>query len=61
MLKVHVFRFLSSLSRSLSMQFMGWERSFEKRVIAIRDKELKYQNLNYMIEVIFMNFILVLF
>jgi len=43
------------------MQFMGWERSFEKRVIAIRDKELKYQNLNYMIEVIFMNFILVLF
>jgi len=43
------------------MQFMGWERSFEKRVLAIRDKELKYQKLNYTIEVIFINFILVLF
>ena len=31
---------------------MGWERSFEKRVLAIRDKELKYQKLNYTIEVI---------
>lgn len=40
------------------MQFMGWERSFEKRVLAIRDKELKYQKLNYTIEVIFINVIL---
>ena len=30
---------------------MGWERSFEKRVMAIRTKELKYQKLNYTIEV----------
>jgi len=37
---------------------MGWERSFEKRVLAIREKELKYQKLNYMIEVIYINFIL---
>ena len=32
---------------------MGWERSFEKRVLAIRTKELKYQKLNYTIEVDF--------
>jgi len=31
-------------------QFMAWERSFEKRVLAIRDKELRYQRLNYLIE-----------
>ena len=29
---------------------MAWERSFEKRVLAIRAKELKYQKLNYTIE-----------
>jgi hypothetical protein len=40
------------------MQFMGWERSFEKRVLAIRDKELKYQKLNYTIEVIYLSFVL---
>lgn len=33
------------------LQFMAWERSFEKRVLAIREKELKYQKLNYTIEV----------
>ncbi|KJA25547.1 hypothetical protein HYPSUDRAFT_37542 [Hypholoma sublateritium FD-334 SS-4] len=32
------------------IKFMGWERSFEKRVLAIRTKELKYQKLNYTIE-----------
>ncbi|KAF8955330.1 multidrug resistance-associated ABC transporter [Flammula alnicola] len=32
------------------LKFMGWERSFEKRILAIRDKELKYQKLNYTIE-----------
>ncbi|KDR79985.1 hypothetical protein GALMADRAFT_242167 [Galerina marginata CBS 339.88] len=32
------------------LKFMGWERSFEKRVLAIRSKELKYQKLNYTIE-----------
>ena len=32
---------------------MAWERSFEARVMKIRAKELKYQKLNYHIEVIF--------
>ncbi|KAJ7270886.1 hypothetical protein C8J57DRAFT_1065619 [Mycena rebaudengoi] len=31
-------------------QFMASERSFEARVIKARDKELKYQKLNYTIE-----------
>lgn len=30
---------------------MAWERSFEARVMKIRAKELKYQRLNYIIEV----------
>ena len=34
-----------------SYQFMAWERSFEARVLKIRKKELKYQKLNYTIEV----------
>jgi hypothetical protein len=29
---------------------MAWERSFEARVLKIREKELKYQKLNYTIE-----------
>ncbi|PPR02009.1 hypothetical protein CVT24_011132 [Panaeolus cyanescens] len=32
------------------IKFMAWERSFEKRVLKIREKELKYQKLNYTIE-----------
>jgi hypothetical protein len=32
---------------------MAWERNFEKRVLKIREKELKYQKLNYTIEVYF--------
>ncbi|KAF9531155.1 multidrug resistance-associated ABC transporter [Crepidotus variabilis] len=32
------------------LKFMAWERSFEKRVLAIREKELKAQKLNYTIE-----------
>ena len=32
-------------------QFMAWERSFEARVLQIRERELKYQRLNYIIEV----------
>ncbi|KAJ3515541.1 hypothetical protein NLJ89_g1687 [Agrocybe chaxingu] len=32
------------------LKFMAWERSFEKRVLVVRDKELKYQKLNYTIE-----------
>ncbi|KIY53870.1 multidrug resistance-associated ABC transporter [Fistulina hepatica ATCC 64428] len=35
------------------IKFMAWERSFEKRVLKIREKELKYQRLNYLIEVLF--------
>ena len=35
------------------LQFMAWERSFEKRVLKIRERELKYQKLNYTIEVLF--------
>ena len=30
---------------------MAWERNFEKKILKIRDKELKYQKLNYVIEV----------
>lgn len=30
---------------------MAWERSFEARVAEIRVKELKYQRLNFIIEV----------
>ncbi|TFY65276.1 hypothetical protein EVJ58_g2068 [Rhodofomes roseus] len=35
------------------LKFMAWERSFEARVMKVRAKELKYQRLNYHIEVIF--------
>ncbi|KAG8904640.1 hypothetical protein FRB99_001405, partial [Tulasnella sp. 403] len=38
------------------LKFMAWERSFEKRVLAIRAKELSFQRRNYYIEVLF-NFI----
>ncbi len=30
---------------------MAWERNFEKWVLKIREKELKFQRLNYLIEV----------
>ncbi|KAJ7512914.1 multidrug resistance-associated ABC transporter [Mycena galericulata] len=32
------------------LKFMAWERSFEARVIKVREKELKFQKLNYTIE-----------
>ncbi|RXW18905.1 hypothetical protein EST38_g6949 [Candolleomyces aberdarensis] len=32
------------------LKFMAWERSFEKRVLAIRQRELKFQKLHYTIE-----------
>ncbi|KAG6829812.1 hypothetical protein H0H87_010041 [Tephrocybe sp. NHM501043] len=32
------------------LKFMAWERNFEARVLKIREKELKYQKLNYSIE-----------
>ncbi|KAK7463002.1 hypothetical protein VKT23_007584 [Stygiomarasmius scandens] len=32
------------------LKFMAWERSFEARVLKIRERELKYQKLNYTIE-----------
>ncbi|KAG5350514.1 hypothetical protein C0989_010730 [Termitomyces sp. Mn162] len=35
---------------SLMNEFMAWERNFEARVMKIREKELKYQKLNYSIE-----------
>ena len=31
---------------------MAWERRFEERVLKIRTRELKYQRLNYTIEVV---------
>ena len=37
---------------------MAWERSFEKKILKIRDKELKYQKLNYVIEVLSFKFLL---
>ena len=30
---------------------MAWERSFEAKVLKVREKELRYQKLNYTIEV----------
>ncbi|KAF9225872.1 multidrug resistance-associated ABC transporter [Gyrodon lividus] len=35
------------------LKFMAWERNFEKRVLKIREKELRYQKLSYMVEVLF--------
>jgi len=32
------------------LKFMAWERSFEKKVMDIRRRELKYQKLHYTIE-----------
>ncbi|KAJ7610419.1 multidrug resistance-associated ABC transporter [Roridomyces roridus] len=32
------------------LKFMAWERSYEKRVMTIRERELKYQRLTYIIE-----------
>ncbi|KAI0631359.1 ABC transporter type 1, transmembrane domain-containing protein [Trametes polyzona] len=34
------------------LKFMAWERSFEARVLKVRERELKYQRLNYIIEVL---------
>ncbi|KAI0331721.1 multidrug resistance-associated ABC transporter [Cubamyces sp. BRFM 1775] len=34
------------------LKFMAWERSFEARVLKVRARELKYQRLNYIIEVL---------
>jgi len=30
---------------------MAWERSFEAKVMKVREKELRFQRLNYMLEV----------
>jgi hypothetical protein len=30
---------------------MAWERNFERRVLKVREKELKYQKMSYMLEV----------
>lgn len=51
MLKVSV-QFAVSINISRSrLQFMAWERSFEKKVLKIREKELHFQRRNYIIEV----------
>ncbi|KAJ7512873.1 multidrug resistance-associated ABC transporter [Mycena galericulata] len=34
------------------LKFMSWERSFEARVGKVREKELKFQKLNYTVEVL---------
>ncbi|KAJ6552953.1 multidrug resistance-associated ABC transporter [Mycena capillaripes] len=36
---------------ALMNEFMAWERSFEARIMKIRTRELKYQRLNFTIEV----------
>ncbi|EJC98304.1 multidrug resistance-associated ABC transporter [Fomitiporia mediterranea MF3/22] len=41
------------LSAIKMLKFMAWERNFESRVMKIREKELKYQRLNYIIETLF--------
>ena len=51
MLKVPDFFFITRGSQRRSSQFMAWERNFEQRVLKIREKELKFQKLNYLIEV----------
>jgi len=33
------------------MQFMAWERMFEKKILKVRERELSYQWRNYVIEV----------
>ncbi|EIW78632.1 multidrug resistance-associated ABC transporter [Coniophora puteana RWD-64-598 SS2] len=35
------------------LKFMAWERPFESRILRVRERELKYQKLNYWLEVIF--------
>lgn len=35
------------------LKFMAWERSFEKRVLKVRDRELAHQWRNYVIETLF--------
>ncbi|KAJ1311227.1 hypothetical protein OPQ81_009727 [Rhizoctonia solani] len=35
------------------LKFMAWERSFETRVLKIRERELMYQKRNYLIETLF--------
>ncbi|KAF8507555.1 multidrug resistance-associated ABC transporter [Gautieria morchelliformis] len=35
------------------LKFMAWERSFEKKVLKVREKELHFQRRNYIIETLF--------
>ncbi len=44
--------FVQILGGIRMLKFMAWERSFEARVHKIRERELKYQKLNYTIEVL---------
>lgn len=41
----------TTYAQSIRLQFMAWERSFEDKVLQIRQRELKYQQMNYHIEV----------
>lgn len=34
---------------------MAWERNFEAKILKVREKELKFQRLNYVIEVYFIS------
>ncbi|KAH8986254.1 ATP-binding cassette transporter [Lactarius hatsudake] len=34
------------------LKFMAWERNFEKRMLDLREKELKFQRLNYIMEIL---------
>ncbi|KAH9043928.1 ATP-binding cassette transporter [Lactarius pseudohatsudake] len=34
------------------LKFMAWERNFEKRMLDLREKELKFQRLNYVMEIL---------
>jgi ABC-type multidrug transport system fused ATPase/permease subunit len=35
------------------LKFMAWERSFEKKAMKVRAKELRFQRMNYLIETVF--------
>jgi hypothetical protein len=50
MLKVTFHKYFLSKLVFINSQFMAWERSFEKRVMKVRERELKYQKMNYRIE-----------
>ena len=44
---------MSPVSSRADTRFMAWERSFEKRINQIRERELHWQARNYQIEIAF--------